>query len=140
MGLRDEIQADIGAAFDSDLSDAVGAFTLYFDEAGGYDPATGQPSSTRHTYTGRGVFGNYGQNEVDGQHIIATDIRLTALRNELVDINGSVATPKVGCLLVNEEGVNDWLRFFVQSYDDYRVVSVGKDPAGPTYTLQLRKA
>jgi len=139
MGLRADIQADIAEAFDTDLADAVGPFQVVKEEAGTYDPITGTTPKQRFTFTGRGVFGSFSQEEVDGQHIVGTDIKLTVLQNELVDENGEPAVPEVGFLLINDGTVNNWFRYFFQTYDDYRVEGVMKDPASATYTLQLRK-
>lgn len=139
MGLRDEIQADIAEAFDSDLADAVGPFQIIKEEVGDYDPVTGTTPKQRFTFTGRGVFGSFSQEETDGQHIISTDIKVTVLQNELVDENGAPAVPEVGFLLINDGQVNNWFRYFFQTYDDYRVEGVMRDPAGATWTIQLRK-
>ncbi|WP_299231709.1 glutamate 5-kinase [uncultured Halomonas sp.] len=118
MGLRDDIQADIAAAFDADLADAVRAFSASREVPGSvFDPTTGTYPSTTETYTGRGVFGGYSAQEVDGQHVLATDVKLTALQNELTD------APKIGDTL-----------------DGYRVINVGKDPASATWSIQLRRS
>lgn len=124
MGLRDDIQADLAEAFDEedDLADAVTAFTGSREVAGEYDPTTGT-STTTVTYSGRGVFGSFRQDEIDGQHILRTDIKVTALQNEvLLDTDDSPATPKI------DDKING-----------LKVISVGKDPAGATWSIQLRK-
>lgn len=140
MGLRDEIQTDIAEAFDTDLSDAVGSFLLIETVQGGYDPVTGTTTTTERRYTGRGVFSGYTQDEVDGQHILLTDMKVTVLQSEFVDENQIPASPVVGSTLINETGINNWFRYFFNTYDDYRVISRKKDPAGVTWTIQLRKA
>jgi hypothetical protein len=117
MGLRSEIQADIAEAFDADLADAVQAFTGTRTVTGAYDPSTGTSSTTTTTYTGRGVFGGYKVGEFDGQHIRATDTMLTALQSETTD------TPKVG-----------------DDIAGLRVMDIGNDPAGATWSIQLRGA
>lgn len=139
MGIRSDIQADIAEAFDDDLADAVGALRLTKEEAGEYDPVTGTTPSTSTHYYGRGVFGSFDQNEIDGQHIIRTDIKLTVLQNEIADENDVAGVPEIGLLLVNESGVNDWFSCFFNTYDDYRVVQVMQDPAKAAWTIQLRK-
>lgn len=124
MGLRDDIQADLAEAFDEedDLADAVTAFTGSRFLPGEYDPATGT-SGTTIAYSGRGVFGSYSRQEVDGQHILATDIKVTALQNEVtLDADGSPATPQI------DDTING-----------LAVINVGKDPAGATWSIQLRK-
>lgn len=140
MGLRDDIQADIAEAFSGDLSDAVGAFRLTREIAGEYDPVTGGAETVREHFYGRGVFGSFSADEVDGQHIIQTDIKLTCLQNEITNESGDIGMPEVGLLLVNESGVNNWFRYFFETYDDYRVTQVWQDPAKASWTIQLRKA
>lgn len=116
MGLRDDIQADIAEAFDDDLADAVRSFTGSRETAGSYDPISGTTTTTVTNYAGRGVFGGYSVQEVDGQHILATDTRLTCLQNELTD------TPQEG-----------------DTVDGMEVVRIQKDPAAATWKLTLRK-
>lgn len=115
MGLRDDLQTDIAAAFDTDLADAVRSFTGSRVVAGEYDPVTGS-STTTVTYAGRGVFGGYSVQEADGQHILATDTKLVALQSETTD------TPQEG-----------------DTIDGLEVVRVQKDPAAASWTLTLRR-
>jgi hypothetical protein len=128
MGLRDDLQTDIAAAFDTDLADAVSSFTGSRVVAGEYDPVTGS-STTTVTYAGRGVFGGYSVQEADGQHILATDTKLSGvLQNELLlnDDQGSpTATPATP-----QEG---------DTIDGMEVVRVQKDPADASWTLTLRR-
>lgn len=114
--MRAKIQAKVGAAFDRQLADAVQAFAGTRTVPGEYDPVTGTTGGTTVTYEGRGVFGSFRQDEVDGQHIIATDTKLTALQNEVGD------TPQV----------ND-------DIDGQAVVAVQQDPAAAAWTLALRR-
>ena len=121
MGLRDEITADIKEAFNTDLADAVQSFT-------GSRTVQGEPSiediltntvgsnSTTINYSGRGVFGNYAEIEVDGEAIKANDVKLTALQSEVTN------TPKLDDVI-----------------NGYQVVAVNQDAASVTYTIQLRK-
>lgn len=121
MGLRDEITADIKDAFDTDLADAVKPFT-------GSRTVQGEPSiediltntvgssSTTINYSGRGVFSSYAEIEVDNESIMANDVKLTALQDEVANI------PKL------DDKING-----------YQVVSVMADPAMVTFTIQLRK-
>jgi len=139
MGLRNDIQADIAEAFSSDLSDAVGAFRLTREIAGEYDPVTGGTETVPEHFYGRGVFGSFSSDEVDGQHIVQTDIKLTCLQNEITNEAGDIGLPEVGLLLVNESGVNNWFRYFFETYDDYRVTQVWQDPAKASWTLALRR-
>ena len=122
MGIRDKVQSKVAAAFNTKLADAVTAFTGSREVAGEYDPVTGT-STTTVAYSGRGVFGSFRQEEIDGQHILATDQKLTALQNEVtLDVDGSPATPQV----------DDTIAGLV-------VKNVGQDPVAATWTLALRK-
>ena len=121
MGLRDEVTADIKDAFDTDLADAVKPFT-------GSRTVQGEPSiediltntvgsnSTTINYSGRGVFGGYSEFEVDNESIMANDVKLTALQDEVTN------APKLDDVI-----------------NGYQVVAVQQDPANVTWTLQLRK-
>ncbi|SXE42909.1 Uncharacterised protein [Klebsiella variicola] len=40
MGIRDELQTDVAAAFDTDLQDAVKDFTGSYTVRGAWDPVT----------------------------------------------------------------------------------------------------
>ncbi|MBD1554708.1 hypothetical protein [Pseudomonas typographi] len=128
MGMRDEIQAELAEAFDDadGLADAVKPVAGSRKEAAVYDPATGQTTSTTTTYTGRGVFGSYSTQEIDGSLILATDEKLLVLQSELLILVDGVATddpaePKVGDLI-----------------NDQRVINIGQDAAGATWSIQLR--
>lgn len=116
MGIRDKVQGKVAKAFDGPLADAVRSFTGSREEAGSYDPVTGTTSTTTTTYTGRGVFSRYSVQQIDNQHILATDTKLTALQNELTD------TPQEGDMI-----------------DGLEVVRVQKDPASATWSLTLRR-
>lgn len=121
MGLRDDITADIKEAFNTDLADAVKPFT-------GSRTVQGEPSvediltntvgsnSTTINYSGRGVFGSYAEIEVDNESIMANDVKLTALQDEVSN------TPKLDDVI-----------------NGYQVVAVNQDPASVTWTIQLRK-
>lgn len=117
MGLTSEIQADIAAAFDTDLADAVQDFTGKRVIVGQLDPVTDTQTSTDIEYTGRGVFSDYDTKEVDGFNILRTDTKLIALQNEVT------AIPAIGDKI---SGLFD-------------VINVGRDPANCIYELQLRK-
>jgi len=128
MGLRDELQADLAEAFDTDLADAVSAVEGSRSVAGTYDPVKGgsTPAATL-SYAGRGVFGQYQAREVDGTRILTSDVRLKALQNELLlrdgeQITDIPATPAIG-----------------DRISGYRVMNVGQDAAKATWTIQLRK-
>jgi len=117
MGIREEIQADLAEAFDTDLADAVLPFTGGITIPGTWDPVTetgGDPVVI--AYSGRGVFDGFKLDRVDGVNIRATDQLLIALTNETAGI------PDIG-----------------HKINDYDVVNVQVDPAGAHYEIQLRK-
>ena len=123
MGLRDDIQADLAEAFDSDLSDAVTAFTgvrtIASDTDNGIDDwmnPPDAPSNNTLTYSGRGVFADYTAYEIDNDIVQASDVKLICLANEIT------AEP------IADDKIND-----------YRVVRVNKDPASATFEMQLRQ-
>lgn len=128
MGLRDELQADLAQAFNTDLADAVAVVDGSRSVPGVYDPEMGgnTPATTLH-YAGRGVFGQYKAQEIDGTRIWASDVRLKTLQNELLmteagGMTDTPAAPAVGDII-----------------NGYRVVNVGQDAAKATWTIQLRK-
>lgn len=122
MGLRDDLQADIAAAFDDDLADAVTALSGNRTVVTGYDPVTETPTKEITNFSGRGVFGSYSTDIADGINILLTDTKLTALQNEVVDADSVAFTPAIDDII-----------------NGLKVISVGKDPAGATWTIQLRK-
>lgn len=115
MGLRDELTADLAEAFDTDLADAVTAFTAEHRAAGDYDPGTGEEAVTVIAYSGRGVLTSYSHALVDGVNVLATDQQLTALQAEVT------RAPEVGDTL-----------------HSMAVMRVEQDPAGATWQVQLR--
>ena len=117
MGIRDEIQADLAEAFDTDLADAVQPFTGGVTLPGTWDPVseTGEDPVVI-AYSGRGVFDEFKLDRVDGVNIRATDQLLIALTNE------TTGTPDIG-----------------HKINGFDVVNVQKDPAGAHYEIQLRK-
>lgn len=115
MGLRDDLQADLAEAFDGDLADAVTSFTASHPGVPTYDPAAGGVTATPVAYSGRGVFGSYLADQIDGSLILATDKRLTALQNEVT------RAPEVG-----------------DTISGMAVVRVEADPAAATWRVQLR--
>ena len=126
MGLRDDIQADLAEAFsDADgLADAVTSFSgSRVAVSDTLDPVSGTYPETTTAYSGRGVFGSYRAEEADGEHILRTDVKLIALQNEITrDSDGAQYEPQVDDVIAG-----------------YDVIHVGKDPAGASWTLQLRR-
>lgn len=120
MGLRDQIQLKISKAFDEKLSDAITPFTCIRITKGNWDPVKETYDETRFEYSGRCVAGSYHQQEVITLGVLATDKKATLLQNEVT------AEP-----LVDDE----W-----QLTDGkYRVMHKKQDPAGVSWTIQLRK-
>lgn len=115
MGLRDELSADIAAAFDTDLADAVRPFEASHPGESAYDPATGTMAPAEQPYSGRGVFSGYRLDQIDGTLIQATDQQLIALQTEVTQ------APVVGDTLAGMIAVR-----------------VEADPVGATWRVQLR--
>ncbi|MDH1143302.1 glutamate 5-kinase [Pseudomonas mosselii] len=127
MGLRDELQADLAQAFNTDLSDAVLAFTGEYMGPGVWDPVNETTTAQPVTYTGRGVLSRYEDSRIDNVNILVGDLRLTALANEVTD------TPDVGHKITAPDLMDSTKQVV------YLVKSVRSDPASATYRLQLRK-
>lgn len=128
MGMREEIQAELAEAFDDPdgLADAVRLFTGQREGEGQYDPVTGVATPSLITYAGRGVFGSYESKEIDGSLVLASDEKLLILQNEVFITESGVATtvpavPAIGDIIAGK-----------------RVMSVSRDPADATFTVQLR--
>jgi hypothetical protein len=127
MGLRDDLQRDLGEAFDTDLADAVKPVVGVRTVQGEYDPDSPTPGETVTNYSGRGVFGKYLSTEVDGALIQTTDEKLTILQNELFitlldEPTETLAVPEIGDIISGKRAMN-----------------VSQDPAGATWKVQLRK-
>lgn len=122
MGMRDEIQTELAAAFDAEdeLRDAVDSFTCTRKILTGSNPATGIDEYDETNYSGRGVCGNYLQQRNLPIDYKSSDIRLLALQNEVSDI------PLIGDKLNFSDGA-------------YSIISIQKDPANVTWVLQIRK-
>ncbi|MGB5955375.1 hypothetical protein [Pseudomonas sp.] len=128
MGIRSELQAELGRAFDTDLADAVDAVDGSRSVPGTYDPVKGGSTPTATlSYVGRGVFGQYQAREVDGTRILASDVRLKALQNELLMKDGDALTGDPAIPAIGDR------------ISGYRVMNVGQDAAKATWTIQLRK-
>lgn len=128
MGMRDEIQAELAAAFDDPegLADAVKPVAGERQGQGGYDPVTGTVALSLVTYGGRGVFGSYNNQEVDGSVILSTDEKLLCLQSELFITAAGIPTETLA-----QPAVGDMI-------DGKRAMDVGQDPAGATWTVRLR--
>ena len=126
MGIRSDIKSDLAAAFDTDLADAVSAFTGTYMGSGVRDPISETTTAQPVTYTGRGVLDNYDSRRIDGMNIKVGDVLLICLANEVSD------KPAVG----HQITANDLITGLPATY---RIVSPGIDPAKAHYEIQLRK-
>ena len=123
MGLREELQADIADAFNTDLEDAVSEFTctkvIYGDEM---DFATQTyPIIGNETYSGRGVlFGSYQKDMVKPVDYQVTDCTATVLQNAVDGV------PQINDIWVTVKG-------------EFKVVNIGADPMDAIWKVQLRK-
>lgn len=129
MSMREEIQAEMAEAFDDPdgLADAVQPVTGVRKVAGEYDPDLGgETPETTITYMGRGVLGSYLSKEIDGSLIQTTDKKLLVLQNELFVSEDGMPTAAPA-----EPAIGDIV-------NGMRVMNVSADPAGATWTAQLR--
>ena len=120
--MRDELQAELAAAFNEDLADAVDTFTcekpIY---SGEFDFETQTyPVIGSESYSGRGVRGNYLRDMVKPIDYQTTDAKAIVLQNELTGI------PQIGDVWQFADG-------------DFEVKNIGSDPVSATYIIQLRK-
>lgn len=123
MGIKDDIQAEVAAAFSTDLSDAVDSFTctkLIYSGEFDFETQT-YPVVGSESYSGRGVlFGSYLKDMVKPADYQVTDSKAIVLQNEVTGI------PQIGDVWVTSRG-------------GFKVVNIGADPVAATYTIQLRK-
>lgn len=123
MGIKDDIQAEVAAAFNDDLADAVDTFTcekpIY---SGEFDFETQTyPVIGSESYSGRGVlFGSYQKDLVKPTDYQAEDAKAIVLQNEVTQV------PQIGDVWVTVKG-------------DFKVLNVGADPTGSIWICQLRK-
>ena len=123
MGIKDDIQAEVAAAFSADLADAVDSFTcekpIY---SGEFDFETQTyPVIGSESYSGRGVlFGSYLKDLVKPADYQAEDAKAIVLQNEVTGI------PQIDDVWATSKG-------------DFKVVNIGADPVSATYSIQLRK-
>ncbi|MBF8470469.1 glutamate 5-kinase [Klebsiella michiganensis] len=127
MGIRDELQTEVAAAFDTDLQDAVNEFTGSYKVRSVWDPVTETGSETQVTYLGRGVLARYKLRRIDGVNILHGDLKLTALVNEVTD------KPVVGHFVTAPDPITGVLQ-------RYEVITTAADSAGAAYSIQLRRA
>lgn len=127
--IQDKLNRALPKAYDGKLSDAIKPFECVRTTAAGeYDWETGTTPIVTSGYKGRGVFGSFKQEEIDGARILATDTKLSgALKFETVEVvdgelTGALAVPQV------DDVVNGMT-----------VKSVSSDPADVQWVLALRR-
>lgn len=122
MGLRDELQADIGEAFDTDLADAITTFTCSKEiQSGDFDFETQTyPVVTVEQYSGRGVFGSYKRDLVKPIDYQIEDVKATVLQNEVTGV------PQIDDVWVTSKG-------------RFKVLNVAEDPSESIWVCQIRK-
>lgn len=122
MGMRDELQEELAAAFSEDLADAVDSFTcekLIYSGEFDFESQT-YPIVGDESYSGRGVlFGSYLKDIVKPTDYQVTDSKAIVLQNEVTGI------PQIGDVWVTGKG-------------GFKVVNIGADPTGATWVVQLR--
>lgn len=123
MGMKDELQEELAAAFDEDLADAVDTFTcekLIYSGEFDFETQT-YPIVGDESYSGRGVlFGSYQKELVKPVDYQAEDAKAIVLQNEVSGV------PQIGDVWNTVKG-------------DFKVKNIGSDPVSATYIIQLRK-
>lgn len=128
MGIKDDIQAEVAAAFSTDLGDAVDSFTcekLIYSGEFDFETQT-YPVVGDESYSGRGVlFGSYLKDMVKPADYQVTDSKATVLQNEVLK-DGIEHKPQIGDVWSTIKG-------------DFKVVNIGADPTDSIWVCQLRK-
>jgi len=123
MGIKDDIQAEVAAAFSADLADAVDTFTcekLIYSGVFDFETQT-YPVVGSESYSGRGVlFGSYLKDLVKPADYQAEDAKAIVLQNEVTQV------PQIGDVWATSKG-------------DFKVVNIGADPTDSIWTCQIRK-
>lgn len=122
MGMKDELQEELAAAFDEDLADAVDTFTcekLIYSGEFDFETQT-YPVIGNESYSGRGVRGNYLRDMVKPIDYQTTDAKAIVLQNEITGI------PQIGDVWQFGDG-------------NFKVINIGQDPTKSIYVIQLRK-
>ena len=123
MGIKDDIQAEVAAAFSADLADAIDTFTcekLIYSGEFDFETQT-YPVIGNESYSGRGVlFGSYQKDLVKPADYQAEDAKAIVLQNEVT------AVPQIDDVWITSKG-------------DFKVINIGADPTNSIWTCQLRK-
>lgn len=125
MPIKSTMQSSFGRLFDTAFAEAVRDFTGTYPGEGVWDPVEEVTTAQPVIYTGRGVLSRYKKDQIDGVNILATDVRLIALVNEVTD------KPAPGHIVTAPDLITG------QSAD-YRVIEAVTDPVGVHYQIQLR--
>lgn len=95
----------------------------YRRTATAYNPSTGQTTTTNADHTiNQAVFCRYETMEIDKVSVLATDLKMIIQKSSLT-LTPNVATDKIVRTSENKT---------------YNILRVSQDPAGATYTIQLR--
>ena len=122
MGIKNDIQAEVAAAFSADLADAVDTFTcekLIYSGEFDFETQT-YPIVGDESYSGRGVRGNYLRDMVKPIDYQTTDAKAIVLQNELTGI------PQIGDVWQFADG-------------NFKVINIGADPTNSIWICQIRK-
>ncbi|MFO3735769.1 phage tail length tape measure family protein [Raoultella ornithinolytica] len=103
MGIRDELQTEVAAAFDTDLQDAVKDFAGSYTVRGAWDPVTETGSETLVTYSGRGVLARYKLRRIDGVNILHGEVTGLATEKLVGDFNDIAADPVAAITKLNDQ-------------------------------------
>jgi len=121
MGLRDDIQTDLGIAFDTDLADAVKLFEFTSRGNSQYNTVTGVVDTVDTSAFSRGVFNDPTTLQLVDSNVRPTDVVITILQNELS------LEPKP----------NDYLT--VETTKEFTVYKVKEDPADASWDVYARR-
>lgn len=113
--MYDDITNEIAEAFNTDLADAVSSFVAKREITENYNPSTGDVEEGVFSYSGRGIFSSYSLKDIDGTLVLQNDQKLIALQADVT------AIPEKGDIV-----------------NGLTVISISKDPANTTWTIQLR--
>lgn len=126
MPIKSTMQASFGKLFDTAFAEAVKPFTGTYTSGGRWDPVNEVlVGGGTVTYTSRGVFTRFQNDQIDGLRILATDVRLIVLANEIA------SPPMPGHRITGPDLVTGESR-------EYEVMPVRPDPIGVHYQIQLR--
>lgn len=125
MQIKASMQSSFGRLFDTAFAEAVQQFTGAYPGEGVWDPVEEVTTAQPVTYTGRGVLSRYKKEQIDGINILASDVRLIALVNEVTDKPAPEHIVTAPDLITGKP-------------KDYRVIEAVTDPVGVHYQIQLR--